>query len=86
MPRISLSNKLRDWSRLWVLDGDDISCRECKMATRASEPDRIFVHGNGCSLQTSNHQFPWRDLAEAMAKLPGKTKAARAQNPCYYVK
>lgn len=56
------------------------------MATRASEPDRIFVHGYGCSLQTPNHQFPWRDLAEAMVKLPGKTKAARAQDPCWYVK
>jgi hypothetical protein len=70
MPRVSLSNRLRDWCSRWQLQGDVIACQACMMACRASEPDRAFVHGLNCRLQTGQLQYPWRELAESMARLP----------------
>lgn len=70
MPRISLSNSLRDWCHRWELQGDVLGCKTCQMASRASEPDRPFVHGLGCTQQVQTLQYPWRDLAALMARLP----------------
>lgn len=70
MPRISLSNSLRDWCRRWELQGDVLGCKACQMASRVSQPDRPFVHAFDCELPAQEPQYPWRELAALMERLP----------------
>ncbi|RMR63947.1 hypothetical protein ALP81_200153 [Pseudomonas savastanoi pv. fraxini] len=70
MSRISLSNCLHDWCSRWDLQGDVLACKACHMASRASQPDRPFVHGLDCGMELQSLQYPWRDLAAFMTRLP----------------
>lgn len=56
---------LKEVSAVWLLDGDWMKCRACKMPLVASRDGEPLRHKDGCKHHQRVH--PWAELRAALA-------------------